>query len=41
MNEVRRGESRFVNPDDEALKNERAGDSGKKRDPWLIVGALI
>lgn len=39
IDEVLRGESGFLNPNDEALKNERAGDSGKKPDPWLIVEA--
>lgn len=39
--EVERGESLFLNPTDEALGNERAGDSGKVPDPWLLVEATI
>ncbi len=37
IHETRRGESRFLSSDDEALIQELAGDSGKVPDPWLLV----
>lgn len=39
VEEVKRGESRFIAAEDDALKQEIAGDSGKAPDPWLIVEA--
>jgi predicted SAM-dependent methyltransferase len=41
IDEVQRGESMILEADDEALRNERAGNSGKRPDPWLLVEARV
>jgi hypothetical protein len=39
VTEVKRGESRFLASEDEALSLEKSSDGGKTPDPWLIVEA--